>query len=155
MGWSLPLTSLRLARKFWYSNGRNIPGGMLVTEEFEGFKVDTLQSGTLRPDIIRSLNLHRFWLNPGPASPKSAFISLLPDSDKLILEADPVKAAESIKRFSAKDAARWPDFLNFMSKATDFLEAAYRTPMPRLGTLSRLPKPEIPERRPAPRKTGT
>ena len=124
---------------------RDIPGGTLVTEEFDGFQADMLQSGTLRPDIIRALNLPRFpgppWsgaggLKPEPASDKSAFISLLPDSDKLVLDADPVKAAKSIKHFSAKDAARWPDFLAFMSKATDFLEAAYQTPMPRL------PKPD-------------
>jgi phytoene dehydrogenase-like protein len=115
---------------------RDIPGGMLVTEEFDGFKADTLQSGTLRPDIIRDLNLPRFQLRPETASAKSAFISLLPDTDNLILDADPVKAAESIKSFSEKDAARWPDFLAFMAKATSFLDAAYRTPMPRL------PKPE-------------
>ncbi len=39
---------------------REIPGGTLVTEEFDGFKADMLQSGTLRPDIIRNLNLPRF-----------------------------------------------------------------------------------------------
>ena len=124
---------------------RDIPGGTLVMEEFEGFKADTLQSGTLRPDIIRDLKLSRFpgpprsgagGLNPKPASDRSAFVSLLPDSDNLVLDIDPVKAAESIRRFSEKDAARWPDFLAFMSKATDFLEAAYETPMPRL------PKPD-------------
>ncbi len=124
---------------------RDTPGGTLVTEEFDGFKADTLQSGTLRPDIIRDLSLPRFpglprsgagGLKPKPATVNSPFISLLPDSDNLVLGADPVKVAESIKRFSEKDAARWPDFLAFMSKATDFLEAAYRTPMPRL------PKPE-------------
>ena len=109
---------------------RDIPGGTLVSEEFDGFKADMLQSGTLRSDIIRDLDLPRFSLTPKPASEKSAFISLLPDSEKLTLD------AESIKRYSEKDATRWPDFLAFMSKATDFLEAAYRTPMPRL------PQPE-------------
>jgi len=109
---------------------RNIPGGALVTEEFDSFKVDTIQSGTLRPDILRDLNLPRFELRSGPATVKPVFISLLTDSDHLTLN------AKSINRFSAKDAARWPDFLAFMSKATDFLEAAYRTPMPRL------PKPD-------------
>jgi phytoene dehydrogenase-like protein len=142
---------------------RDLPGGTLVTEEFDGFKADTLQSGTLRPDIIRALDLPRFpgpprsarpgsaaWaggaggLKPGLASVNPAFISLQGAShaasvtynEHLVLDVDPVKAAESIKRFSAKDAARWPDFLAFMSKATSFLDAAYRTPMPRL------PKPE-------------
>jgi phytoene dehydrogenase-like protein len=117
---------------------RDIPGGTLVMEEFDGFKADMLQSGTLRPDIIRDLNLPRVGLQPELATIKPAFVSLLPESDNLVLDADPVKAVESIKRFSAKDAARWPEFLGFMSKAIAFLDAAYRTPMPRLGTLPRL-----------------
>jgi len=122
---------------------RDSPGGALVTEEFDGFKADTILCGTLRPDIIRGLDLPDF---PSPlrSTANSAFVSLSgggqtggPTSeDHLILGADPVAAAESIKRFSKKDAARWPDFLAFMSKATDFLEAAYQTPMPRL------PRPE-------------
>jgi phytoene dehydrogenase-like protein len=78
------------------------------------------------------LDLPRFGFKSKPASAKSAFVSLLPDSDNLILDADPAKAAESIKHFSEKDVARWPDFLAFMDKATSFLDTAYRTPMPRL-----------------------
>jgi phytoene dehydrogenase-like protein len=57
-------------------------------------------------------------------------------NDHLVIDGDPAKTIESIKHFSAKDAARWPDFLAFMSKATSFLDAAYHTPMPRL------PKPD-------------
>src|SRR3990172_4115125 len=125
---------------------RGIPGGTLVTEEFEGFKADMLESGTLRLDIIRALDLPRFGLKPRPASDQSTFISLLGAShatsvtynNPLVLDSHPAKAAESIKRFSARDAARWPEFLAFMSKATSFLEAAYRTRMPRL------PQPESP-----------
>ena len=109
---------------------RDIPGGTLVTEEFDGFKVDTLQSGNLRPDIIRDLNLPRFGINQKPASASLALVSLLADSDKITLD------TESIKRFSEKDAARWPDFLAFMGKATSFIETAYKHPTPRL------PQPE-------------
>jgi phytoene dehydrogenase-like protein len=133
---------------------REIPGGTLVTEEFDGFKADTLQSGTLRPNIIRDLNLPRFpgpprsarpgsvrvgtgGLKPEPANVKTTFNSLLDVGHVLnVTYNNPAKTIESIKRFSTKDAARWPDFLAFMSKATAFLDAAYRTPMPRL------PKPE-------------
>jgi phytoene dehydrogenase-like protein len=122
---------------------RDIIGGTLVTEEFDGLKVDTLQSGTLRPDIIHDLDLPRYGLKPKPAPAKPEFISLLgvghafPSGDYVsVTYNDPEKTIESIKHFSEKDAARWPDFLAFMSKATSFLEAAYRTPMPRL------PRPE-------------
>ena len=44
---------------------RDIPGGTLVTEEFDGFKADMLQSGTLRPDIIRAFG---FASLPRPAA---------------------------------------------------------------------------------------
>jgi len=111
---------------------RENPGGTLVTEEFEGFKADTLQSGALRPEIIKALDLPRYGISLQPAPTHPALISLLPDSDNLVLHTDPVKTAESIKRFSTKDAARWPEFLAFMSKATSFIDAVYRTPMPHL-----------------------
>lgn len=115
---------------------RDIPGGSLVTEEFNAFKADTLQSGTLHPHIVRKLGLNRFGLKSQHAAGTSAFVSLLPESERLTLHADPVTASQSIKRYSNKDAARWPEFLAFMSKAASFLDAAYRTPMPRL------PQPE-------------
>ena len=121
---------------------RDIPGGTLVMEEFDGFKVDTVQSGMLHLGITRELGLSRF---PGPprsgaggfksvpATTKPEFISLLDVGYVLNVTYDePAKTIESIKRFSATDAARWPDFLAFMDKATSFLNAAYRTPMPRL-----------------------
>ncbi len=108
---------------------RPIVGGSTVTEEFgEGFQADSVWTGgTLRQDIIKHLNLAL----PTKVE-KPAFISLLPDSDKLVLEADPRKAAESIKRFSEKDAARWPEFVSFMDRAASFLDEVYATLMPRL-----------------------
>ena len=48
------------------------------------------------------------------------------------LDPDPLKAAESIKRFSEKDAARWGEFVRFMDKAANILDIAYATIMPRL-----------------------
>ena len=108
---------------------RPIVGGSVVTESFgEGFKVDSVQTGgTLRPDIVKDLKL-----SLQSASAKPAFVSLQSDSNHLVLDADPAKAAESIKRFSEKDAARWPEFIRFMNKAANILDAAYSTIMPRL-----------------------
>jgi phytoene dehydrogenase-like protein len=108
---------------------RSILGGSAVTEEFgEGFQADAVWTGgTLRPDIIKHLKLPlRAQLE------KPAFISLLPDAENLVLEADPLKAAESIKRFSEKDAARWPEFVAFMERAAAFLDEVYATLMPKL-----------------------
>ena len=124
-------------RKVLLLERRAIVGGSVVTESFgDGFTVDSVQTGgTLRPDIIRDLKL-----SLPNITRKSALISLLDVSrtvsptyeDHLVLDSDPAKAAESIKRFSEKDAARWPEFLRFMNKAAEILDAAYATIMPRL-----------------------
>ena len=111
---------------------RDIVGGSVVTESFgDGFTVDSVQTGgTLRPDIIKDLKLSQHgWT---PSTETSAFISLLPDANSLILDSDPIKATESIKQFSEKDAARWPEFIRFMDKAAHILDIAYATIMPRL-----------------------
>ena len=119
----------RAKKKVLVLERRSIVGGSVVTEEFgEGFLADSVwMGGTLRLDIIKHLNLAL------PAtSEKPPFISLSSDMDNLVLDADPIKAAEAIKRFSAKDAARWPEFVAFMDKAAAFLDSVYATIMPRL-----------------------
>src|SRR4026207_630575 len=84
---------------------RAIVGGSVVTESFgDGFTVDSVQTGgTLRPDILKDLGLDTS--GASPRSTRPAFISLQPDENQLTLN------AESIKRFSEKDAARWPEFV--------------------------------------------
>jgi phytoene dehydrogenase-like protein len=111
---------------------RDIVGGQVVTESFgDDFIVDSLHAGgTLRPDIIKDLKLASFGL--GTASVRKPFISLQAGSDHLVLDPDPAKAAESIKRFSEKDAATWPEFIAFMEKTSVFIHAANETIMPRL-----------------------
>jgi phytoene dehydrogenase-like protein len=111
---------------------RAIVGGSVVTESFgEGFTVDSVWTGgTLRPDIVKDLKLTSFGLQSD--SLRKPFIALQPDSNHLVLDPDSVKAAESIRRFSEKDAAKWPEFVAFMEKAARFLDAAYATLMPRL-----------------------
>ncbi len=119
---------------------RSIVGGSVVTESFgDGFTVDAVQTGgTLRPDIIKDLKLtQNGW---SPSAEKQPFISLLDasharsvtDGDHLVVDGDPIKAADSIKRFSEKDARRWPEFVHFMNKAAKILDSAYSTIMPRL-----------------------
>ena len=110
---------------------RSIVGGSVVTESFgDGFIVDSVQTGgTLRPDIIKDLNLSQYGLDTSEKSARStrpAFVSLQPDGNHLTLD------AESIKRFSEKDAVSWPEFVRFMDKAAQILDVAYSTIMPRL-----------------------
>ena len=105
---------------------RALVGGSVVTESFgEGFTVDSVWTGgTLRPDIIKDLGLDTSATNTRSTRPP--FISLQPDGNHLTL------SAESIKRFSEKDAARWGEFVRFMDKAASILDAVYATIMPRL-----------------------
>jgi phytoene dehydrogenase-like protein len=108
---------------------RPFAGGSVVTETFgAGFDVDAVWTGgTLRPDISRDLKLAL-----PDVREKPPLISLQPDAGHLVLDADPVKAAESIRRFSEKDAIRWGEFVDFMNKAANVLDVAYATIMPRL-----------------------
>lgn len=114
---------------------RAIIGGSVVTETFsDDFTVDSVHTGgTLRPDIIKDLKL-----SLPIVMEKPDFISLVGRianptyEDQLVLDSDPAKAAESIRRFSEKDANRWPEFVRFMDKATHILDVAYATIMPRL-----------------------
>jgi len=115
---------------------REIVGGQASTETLgENFRVDALHpGGQLRPDIVRDLDLVRHGL------PRVAFdplVSMLPDGRQLRLTGDSDgQTLDSIRAFSGKDAERWPDFVAFMREATGFLDAAYRTPMPRLPRVS-------------------
>jgi len=105
---------------------RAIVGGSVVTETFgDGFTIDSVHiGGTLRPDIIKDLKLASYGLQVD--SVRKPFISLQPDGNHLALD------AESIRRFSTKDAARWGEFVRFMDKSAKILEKAYSTVMPRL-----------------------
>ncbi len=115
---------------------RAIVGGQAATETLlDGVQVDALHAGgQLRPDIVSDLELERHGL---PRSTGEPLISILPDGRQLRLSADSnAETLASIKAICARDAERWPEFVAFMNEATDFLDAAYRTPMPRLPHVS-------------------
>ena len=119
---------------------RDIVGGQVVTESFgENFKADSLYAGgSLRPDIVKHLNLASHGLVVD--SVRKPFISLQPfdsaqggsASNHLVFDTDPAKTIASIKRYSEKDAANWIPFLDFMKKATQFIESSNAAIMPRL-----------------------
>lgn len=111
---------------------RDVLGGTVITETFDdGSAYDPVWTGgMLRPGIVKDLKLASHGLQPDPV--RKPFISLQADSPHLVLDPDPVKAAEAIKPFSEKDAARWGDFVRFMDKAAGILDFAYETIMPRL-----------------------
>ncbi len=130
----------RQGKKVLVLERRDIVGGQVVTESFgEGFSVDSLYAGgSLRPDIVKHLNLASHGLVVD--SVRKPFISLQPfdsaqggsASNHLVFDTDSAKTVESIKRFSEKDAANWVPFLDFMKKATQFIESSNSAIMPRL-----------------------
>ncbi|HEV8694689.1 MAG TPA: NAD(P)/FAD-dependent oxidoreductase [Lysobacter sp.] len=112
---------------------RDRAGGQLACDAFGSSAFDPLHAGgQLRPDIVRDLDLERFRL--ATSSAPTAYVSLLPEGKRLHLATAPgdAQTLDSIRQFSANDAARWPEFVAFMDRAAAFLDAAYRTPMPRL-----------------------
>ncbi len=119
----------RAGKKVLVLERRSIVGGSVVTESFgDGFQVDPVWTGgSLRPEIVKDLRLPF-----PPAAARPAFISMLSDSESLVLADDPGLASRSIEPLSQKDAARWPEFVRYMNAAARLLDAAYATIMPRL-----------------------
>jgi phytoene dehydrogenase-like protein len=112
------------------------PGGQLAGGGAgPGFEATALHaSGHLRPDIVRDLGLAHHGLAAADDATEAGYLSLLPDGGtlRLSIRPDAADSLESIRRLSARDAARWPEFVAFMNSAARFLDAAYRTPMPRM-----------------------
>ena len=127
----------RAGKKVLVLERREQVGGQLAAGSFDGHAFDPVHAGAqLRPDIVRDLDLRRFGLADADAA-KASYTSLLSDGRRLHLSTSPgdAQTLESIRQFSAADAARWPEFVAFMDRAAAFLDAAYRTPMPRLPNI--------------------
>ena len=126
----------RAGRKVLVLERRAVPGGQLAGAAIgPGFEMPALHaSGRLRPDIVRDLDLTRHGLATDESTP-DPYLSILPGGDILRLTAsgNDAETISSIRRLSARDAARWPEFVAFMNAAAGFLDAAYRTPMPRMN----------------------
>ncbi|MGB5103100.1 MAG: NAD(P)/FAD-dependent oxidoreductase [Steroidobacteraceae bacterium] len=127
----------RAGRKVLVLERRDAPGGQLAVTAFgPGLEAPALHPGaSLRPDVVRELGLATHGLAADEGASDAAYISLLPGGAILRLASRGNDAAtlESIHRLSPRDAARWPEFVSFMDTAAGFLDAAYRTPMPRMA----------------------
>jgi len=92
-------------------------GGAAVTEEFHpGFQCSTLahSAGPIRPDIVRDMQLEKHGMKF--ITPDVSVVSLTPDGRALTLYDDPKKSSQEISKFSAKDAARYPQLQESLGK---------------------------------------
>jgi len=110
---------------------RAITGGCAITEEFaRGFKCSTLahSAGPIRPDVIRDMQLAQHGLKF--ATPEACVTSLSPDGRAVTLCTDARKSADSIGKFSAKDAAKWPELQESLRKMGSVIGEALRLTPP-------------------------
>lgn len=101
---------------------REEAGGALATGELApGYRCPTLAHaiGPLRPGILRDMQLDRHGLELIYPDPRvTAFAA---DGRPLVLSRDIARAALSIRAFSGKDAARYPEFCAALTRIGAFL----------------------------------
>jgi phytoene dehydrogenase-like protein len=126
----------KAGRKVLVLERRADAGGQLAPITYgKDFDADPLHAGgMLRADIVRDLGLEQHGLHSAADGPAPVCIAPLPNGGLLRLSADARDSAtlDSIRQLSERDAARWPEFVQFMSTAAAFLDVAQGTPMPRL-----------------------
>ena len=127
----------RAGRRVVVLEAREEAGGQLAGVAFGSSPaVPALHpSAQLRPDVVRALDLARHGLAAAHEAAAAPYVACLPGGEALQLNssAGDRETLASIRRLSARDAARWPEFVAFMDAAAAFLDAAYVTTMPRLS----------------------
>jgi phytoene dehydrogenase-like protein len=90
---------------------RDVVGGACVTEEFHpGFRCPALAhaAGPLLPQVARDLALERRGLSF--VTPEVRAFAPSPDGRALCIYEDAARTAEGLKKVSARDAAKYPEF---------------------------------------------
>lgn len=101
---------------------RHVVGGCATTEEFApGFTSATLAHaiGPLRPAIVSDMQLARRGVRFVRPDPR--LVALSTDGRALVFSTDAARTAEAIRPFSARDAARFPEFSAALARAGQFL----------------------------------
>jgi phytoene dehydrogenase-like protein len=92
-------------------------GGAAITEEFHpGFRCSTLahSAGPLLPEVMQDMQLERHGLKL--IKPDVSVTALSPDGRALVLYNDIERAADEIRKLSAKDAEKYPEFQQSLAK---------------------------------------
>jgi len=109
---------------------RERAGGAVVTEPLSAeHRCDTAAHRILwlHPDVAAELQLAEGGA-PRISEPDPTLFTPLPDGGGLTLWRDPARTAEEIRRFSERDARRWPDFVSLIARAAGILERLYERP---------------------------
>src|SRR6202158_3973195 len=96
-------------------------GGGAITEEFHpGFRASTLARtlGPLRADVARDLRLDKF--DCEILSPDPRVFAPTPDGNALLFYNDVAKTAGEIARISAKDSAKYAQFVSSLEETAGF-----------------------------------
>jgi phytoene dehydrogenase-like protein len=110
---------------------RPLVGGACVTEElWPGFRVSRAAyvAGLLRPAVVRDLRLASQGLRLLRRDPAS--FTPLPDGSSLLLGSDSNASRASIRRFSERDAERYPAYEAFLDRIARTFEPALDRPPP-------------------------
>jgi phytoene dehydrogenase-like protein len=105
-------------------------GGSFREIEFApGFLAAPLaaDAGYLAPEVVRALGA-----TPVAETTADPAVVSLADGEPLQLRSSVQQTADGLKRFSAQDAQRWPEFAARMHALADFLAAMCRVPAPRI-----------------------
>lgn len=110
-------------------------GGCASTEEFApGFRAPVANAiGPLRPSVVSDMGLARRveFLHPEPR-----LVALGLDGQALTFSSDIARTAEAIKRFSAKDAASYPEFCATLQRLGAFLSGLLELTPPSIDAVS-------------------
>ena len=110
---------------------KTAPGGIAVTEEFApGYRAAIVADGAgyVSPVVARDLALADFGLEYIP-SPVVAYCPQ-PNGDALTIWQDTARTVEEIKRFSKKDAEKYPQFIDLMGNIAGVVrELLHQTPL--------------------------
>jgi phytoene dehydrogenase-like protein len=116
---------------------RPVVGGCATSEEFApGFRAATLAHtlGPLRPAIVHDMQLERRGVKLVQPDPRLVSVGL--DGRALVFSTDPGRTSEAIKPFSAKDAARYPEFCAVLGRIGGFLSELVETTPPSIDAPS-------------------
>jgi phytoene dehydrogenase-like protein len=113
-------------------------GGAAITQEFSpGFRCSTLahSAGPLLPEVMRDMQLERFGLKQ--VVPEAGVTALAPDGRALVLYNDVQRAAREVEKFSASDAAKYPELQASLARIGGVISEALKLPPPNIDDPSR------------------